>query len=181
MAENRAEGNKGQFSASAPQPEPTITSKHQPGKIIPGSNDAVPEFEAEVLPAGSAPPKDTFEPQPEGEVPPVQNYYKDGVGEGETTKASDTIVGATSGDVHQGLGKPVQGQTSKELHDGTHTRAGVEGVGGSANQTTVDPHDPQHISQRALDKDEAVVGRGEKASAEDRVPENAETVAAERR
>lgn len=134
-----------------------------------------------MLPAGSAPPKNTFEPQTEGEAPPVQNYYKDGVGEGETAKASETIVGATSADVHQGLGKPVEGQSSKELRDGTHTSGGVEAVGGRANQATVDPHDPQHISQRALDKDDAVVGRGDKASAQDRVPESAETVASERR
>ncbi|KAF2213130.1 hypothetical protein CERZMDRAFT_96798 [Cercospora zeae-maydis SCOH1-5] len=181
MAENRAEGAKGQFSAAVPQPEPTISDKHQPGKIIPGSNDAVPEFSAEVLPAGSAPTEHTYEPQTEGEAPPLQNYYKDGVGEGQTAKASDTIMGATSGDVHQGLGKPVEGQSSKELRDGTHTSGGVEAVGGRANQSTVNPHDPHHMSQRALDKDDAVVGRGDKASAEDREPQSAESVASERR
>ncbi|KAG2758066.1 hypothetical protein P692DRAFT_20710223 [Suillus brevipes Sb2] len=35
------------------------------------------------------------------------------------TRASDTLVGATSSDVHGGLGHPGQGMTSKELrHDG---------------------------------------------------------------
>ncbi|KAI5367574.1 hypothetical protein Slin14017_G026100 [Septoria linicola] len=179
MAENKIEGNKGQFSAAVPQPEPTINDKHQPGKIVPGSNDAIPEFQAEVLPAGSAPDKDTYEPQPTDEAPPVQAYSKKG--EGETTKASDTIAGATSGDVHKGLGKPVEGQSSKELRDGTHTSGGVEAVGGSASQSDINPHDPQHKSQRALDKDEAVVGRGDKASAQDREPETAESVASERK
>ncbi|KAG2101537.1 hypothetical protein BD769DRAFT_187115 [Suillus cothurnatus] len=35
------------------------------------------------------------------------------------TRASDTLVGATSADVHDGLGHPGQGMSSKELrHDG---------------------------------------------------------------
>ena len=41
------------------------------------------------------------------------------------TKASDTLVGATSADVHTGLGKPVQGQTlsgADAAHDGKTKR-----------------------------------------------------------
>lgn len=35
------------------------------------------------------------------------------------TRASDTLIGATSADVHDGLGHPGQGMSSKELrHDG---------------------------------------------------------------
>lgn len=53
-----------------------------------------------------------------------------------TTGAADTLGGATSADVHQGLGHPGQGQTSTEVrHDGKHTatkeRSGLEGAGAS--------------------------------------------------
>ena len=83
-------------------------------------------------------------------------------------------------DVHKGLGMPAE-QSSKELRSGTNARGGgPEGVGGSASQATVNPHDPQHKSQRALDKDDAVTGRGEQTSAQDREPETATSVASER-
>lgn len=43
------------------------------------------------------------------------------------TRASDTLVGATSADVHDGLSHPVQGMTSKELrHGGQPGRKGHE-------------------------------------------------------
>lgn len=81
--------------------------------------------------------------------------------------------------MHQSLGKPIE-QSSAELRSGANARSGgPEGVGGSATQSTVNPHDPQHKSQRALDKDDAVIGRGEKASAQDREPQGAESVASE--
>jgi hypothetical protein len=89
--------------------------------------------------------------------------------------------------VHAGLGHPGAGQSSKELrHDGQSGRknpggGGVEGVGGSATQSSIDPHDPARADQRALDDDAAVVGRGGAPAAQERVPEGAETVAAERK
>lgn len=60
---------------------------------------------------------------PEG----VPTFYNDRVVDREPfadrTKASDTLTGATSSDVHAGLGHPGQGQTSSELHhDGEHHR-----------------------------------------------------------
>ena len=89
----------------------------------------------------------------------------------------------TSSEVHTGLGKPMQGMTSNELHhDGGKKPAGMggpEGVGGSANQSTINPHDPEFAGQRALDKDEAQIGRGGKLDAQDRLNEPAETVAQE--
>lgn len=107
--------------------------------------------------------------------------------ESEQTSASDTLGGATSGDVHTGLGHPGQGQTSQELHhDGQHGRKnqgqGLQGVGATATEfKTADPHDPDMKHLRALDKDEAEVGRGTVGGppAQDRVPESAETVATE--
>ncbi len=108
--------------------------------------------------------------------------------ESEQAHASDTIGGATSGDVHKGLGKPVQGQTSNELrHDGERGRnnpgkGGPEGVGGSARAfKTVDEHDPKFANHRAIDNDDAVIGRGNDggAPAQEREPETASGVAAE--
>jgi hypothetical protein len=106
----------------------------------------------------------------------------------EQADASDTIGGATSADVHTGLGHPGSGQTSTELrHDGQHTRknpgqGGAEGVGGAAREfKTVDEHDPKFANHRALDKDEAEVGRGNIGgpAAQEREPVSASAVAAE--
>lgn len=81
------------------------------------------------------------------------------------------------------MGQPISGQTSNELrHDGQHGRkgqsAGLEQVGASRG-TTFEREMP---SQRGLERDEARPGqRGDKGAlaAEDRVPESAETAAAE--
>lgn len=42
---------------------PTNGPQHKPGKQV--GDDAAPEFHVKVLPAGSAPAKDTFQPNPE--------------------------------------------------------------------------------------------------------------------
>ncbi len=62
---------------------------------------------------------------------PGQADNDDAVGR---TGPLDTLPGATSADVHTGLGHPGQGQTSTELrHDGQHTSkkdpSGPEGAG----------------------------------------------------
>lgn len=87
-------------------------------------------------------------------------------------------------DVHTGLGHPGAGQSSAEIrHDGQSKRnnpgTSLEGLKSGANQSTINPHDPQFSDQRALDKDEATVGRSDIPSAEERLPESAETVAKE--
>lgn len=73
--------------------------------------------------------------------------------------------------------------TSNELHhDGGKKsvgQGGAEGVGGRANQSTIDPHAPEMAGQRALDKDEAKIGRGGVPDAQDRLAEGAERVAKE--
>lgn len=147
------------------------TRQHQPGKLV--GKDAAPEFSAETLPAGTAPASRTFKPNPVDDVPAGQN----------APSASDTIGGATSADVSTGLGHPGSGQTSRELrHDGGKTQgSGLEGVGATANQSTINPHDPVHAGQRALDKDEAVIGRSDVPGAHERLPEGAESVASERK
>lgn len=103
-------------------------SQHQPGQQV--GNDAAPEFHAKVLPAGSAPKKDTYQPNPVNEVP-GQALNPDTEG---ATKASDTLTGATSADVHTGLGKPIDGQSSAEQHnDGkTHRARDNQGLQGQA-------------------------------------------------
>lgn len=75
--------------------------------------------------------------------------------------------------------------TSQELHhDGQHGRKNpgqsLEGVGSTARQDTINAKDPQFAGQRALNKDEATVGRSDVPSAEERLPESAERVASER-
>lgn len=159
--------------------------QHQPGQMV--GNDAVPEFNAQTLPPGSAPADRTFKPNNASDIPPVANYRNDNEADSGTASASSTLGGATSGDVNTGLGKPIQGQSSAEMHhDGQAHRknpgmGGAEGVGGTAqNAKLVDPHVPEMAGQRALDKDEAKIGRGDLgANAEDRLPEGSETVARE--
>lgn len=50
-----ANSNPDGFHASAPRDEPLTKSGHQPGKLV--GNDAIPEFHAQTLPAGTAPPE----------------------------------------------------------------------------------------------------------------------------
>merc|ERR1711988_1134849 len=70
-------------------------------------NDAAPEFSAETYPPGTAPSDRTFKPNPVDETSTENSA---------APKASDTLGGATSAEVHQGLGHPGSGQTSQELH-----------------------------------------------------------------
>lgn len=52
---------------------------------------------------------------------PTQNLMADESERGAmTTSAEDTLGGATSQDVNRGLGVPIQGQTSAELHHNGH-------------------------------------------------------------
>jgi hypothetical protein len=99
------------------------------------------------------------------------------------TPADKTIPGATSRDVHKGIGQPIYGQSSHQKRlkrngekKGKH-KHGLVGVG-------ADPRDP--VRERALDIDVPKGTRGKSANpenipgAEERLPETAETVAAER-
>jgi hypothetical protein len=81
--------------------------------------------------------------------------------------------------VHTGYGHPGSGQTSNELHgDGKREKSGLAGVG-------ADLKDP--VRERALDTDAPTGTRGKSGlnrenipGAEEREPESAERVAAER-
>lgn len=79
-----------------------------------------------IVIAGQKPPK----------APVTLDTYvdKDASTTPHVTRASDTLTGATSADVHDGLGHPGQGMSSKELrHDGQPGRKrqekGVEQFG----------------------------------------------------
>ncbi|EXJ80964.1 hypothetical protein A1O3_07252 [Capronia epimyces CBS 606.96] len=130
---------QGEFTPHKPRSEPLETGGHQVGvKSTPA--DFAPEFSAQTLPAGSAPPASTYTPNPVSEVPGQANnddVLRSHGKEGVRTDPLSTLPGATSADVHQGLGHPGQGQTSTEIrHEGQHTRkkqtSGLEGVGATA-------------------------------------------------
>lgn len=152
----------------------TNNCQHQPG-VLATEADRVPEFSAQILPAGTAPPERTFKPNPTKEVPLSES----------NPSAADTIQGSTSADVHTGLGHPGSGQTSSEIrHDGSHTSkkqsSGLEGVGARVD----DKMDTIDAKQRGLERDGAASNAGTRGNvggldAQDRLPEPAETAAAE--
>jgi len=148
--------------------EPMMKGGHAPGVLV--GNDKVPEFHAEQHPAGTAPRENTFQPNPQGE--------NAGSSARQAVDASSTLGGATSADVHQGLGHPGSGQTSQELH-GTHKKdgSGLEGVGAN-------PRDPIHDMGADRPYETNKRGKGgesalDYAGAEDREPVSASQVAAE--
>ncbi|PWY89913.1 hypothetical protein BO70DRAFT_358927 [Aspergillus heteromorphus CBS 117.55] len=180
-----ANAKQGEFKPAAERTGPIEKRGHQPGRKV-APSDFVPEFHAESYPPGTAPASSSYRPNPVNEVggqalnPNVERAHGK---ESVKTSAADTLIGATSQDVYTGLGHPGSGQTSQELHhDGQAGRkgqsAGLEQVG--AFQTG--KYERQIPSQRGLERDEARPGqRGDKGalSAEDRIPEPAETAAAE--
>lgn len=160
--------NQGEFTARKPRSEPMTTKGHAPGVQV--GNDAVPEFHAETHPPGTAPKGNTFQPDPQDDVS-LQAQS------GTRTEVEDTLGGATSADVHAGLGKPTQGQTGQELHGDKHVgnrknreRAGLEGTGASAGVDMA--------AAKGADRPEGVTkgpGRSEFAGATEKVPESAST------
>ena len=148
-------------------------------------NDAAPEFHAKVLPPGSAPAENTFQPNPINEVPGQadnENVLRGHGKESTKTSALDSIPGATSGDVHKGLGHPGQGQTSADKD--VSGRSGLMGVGASGVQSGMGGVDERtDASQRGIEKEGSrtkdTVGEFA-AGAEERLPATADEVAAER-
>ena len=86
--------------------------QHAPGVKV--GNDAAPEFNAQTLPAGTAPSDRTFAPNAQNEIP--GQAMNPNISKETWTSAQDTIGGATSADVHTGYGHPGSGQTGKEIH-----------------------------------------------------------------
>ncbi|KAF5024177.1 hypothetical protein F66182_3749 [Fusarium sp. NRRL 66182] len=172
MNPESATPQKGEFRSKVAPAEPLMTSGHKPGTLV--GNDAVPEFHAEQHPAGTAPPENTFKPNNADQVPAQAPHAEGGV------PASATLGGATSADVHTGLGHPGSGQTSQELHGRGKQKgtSGLEGVGAN-------PSDPIH--DKGADREHPTNYRGKGGEnavdypgAGDREPVKAEQVASER-
>jgi hypothetical protein len=159
--------------------------QHQLGaKVSPA--DWKPQFSAETYPPGTAPASNSYTPNPISETGSQANndlVERSHGKEAVMTTAESTLRGATSKDVHKGLGKPGSGQTKNEIkHEGQHHRkhegAGLEGVG-SYRQ---DKFERTQADQRALDREGVRGGEhGDKgvSAAEDIPPQSAETVANE--
>ena len=103
--------------------------------------------------------------------------------ESTRTDPAATLTGATSKDVHTGLGHPGSGQTSTEIrHEGAHGRkkqsAGLEGVGAFRE----DKFERNLPDQRGIEREQNASGhRGNKGvlGAENIQPESADTLASE--
>lgn len=164
----------GQFH-KGPGDDPVMHEGHQPGRMV-SPTDQVPTFHGQILGAGEAPEDGTSQPNTADTPSQANNPDMD---EETTTSAMDTIGGATSADVHKGLGHPGQGQSSAEQRHGgqrAHKKAGygLASQGAATNETSAtDPRVDE--SQRGLEKDEAIRGRGNKGAtgAEDLPPEQA--------
>ncbi|KAL9029279.1 MAG: hypothetical protein Q9196_002458 [Gyalolechia fulgens] len=150
---------QGEFQPHKPRNEPLTTRGHKPGVLV--GNDTAPEFSAKTLPPGSAPADRTFQPNNISEVPGqadnpdvLRSHGK----ESTHTTASSTLGGATSGDVHKGFGKPIQGQTSSELHGDQSGGGGLAGTGASGVASGTKMADERmQPSQRGLEKEGADV------------------------
>ena len=145
----------------------------------------MPTFSAQTLPAGSAPPDKTYKPNPINETPGQANNedtLRSHGKESTYTSASDTLGGATSADVHTGYGHPGQGQVASDTD--RKNRQGLAGVGASGVASSGQGVDERlNPSQRGLDRESGgLAGKKdtEAPGAEERFPESAETVAAER-
>ncbi len=82
--------------------------------------------------------------------------------------------------MHTGYGHPGQGQTSQELRNKTHERAGVMGVGGSDGRDTVRER-AQDIDFPKGTKGKSGINRHDIPGAKEREPVSAEYVADKRR
>lgn len=139
----------------------------------------------ESYPPGTAPASNSYTPNASdiGSQANNPNVLSSPGKESIYTLPADTLTGATSQDVHRGMGKPLQGQTSVELgHDGAHGRkkqsAGLESVGAHREDRGLERRLPD---QRGLEKEAKTSGTWRKAgrAAEDMRPEPAETLDAE--
>ncbi|MCJ1247108.1 hypothetical protein MMC30_004319 [Trapelia coarctata] len=191
--------NQGEFRSHVPPSEPLTTRGHKPGTKV--GNDAAPTFTAKTLPPGSAPADRTFAPNPTSETPSQANnpdVLPSEDKESTYTPASATLIGATSEDVHTGLGKPMQGQTHGDEKGrlgkrDTGREGGLAGVGASGmglggtgvsgvgDAKRVDER--VNPDQRGLEREEAALAgqRGDKIErgAEEKVNVTADELAAE--
>ncbi|OJJ45820.1 hypothetical protein ASPZODRAFT_68587 [Penicilliopsis zonata CBS 506.65] len=183
MSDAVAHANQGEFKPSVHSTAPMEQEGHQPGrKVAPA--DHRPEYRAETFPPGTAPASSSYQPNPVSD-PGSQalNPLTDRAHGKEKvfTSAGLTLRGATSQDVHRGLGHPGSGMTNTEIrHDGQHGRKhqshSLEGVGA----TREDKYERALPDQRGIEREEAMGGQhGNKGVAEELLSTSAETVAHE--
>jgi hypothetical protein len=161
----------------------TQNHQHQLGQQV--GNEGVPEFRAETHRAGTAPKKDTYQPNPIHETPgQAMNALAD---ESGRTGALE-MPGATSGDVHKAstFARPMEGQTLREqrgAHAGPNKkeRSGLEGVG--VTPSTSDETVEGRVRALGADLPEGVERgiRGKGPGAEETNPASAAEVASEKR
>lgn len=163
--------------------------QHKPGNEQ--GHDAVPEFHAEVHARGTAPPEHSFTPNPINEFP---RRVSPSSAESPEYAEPPELPGATSKDVHTGLGLPLQGQLGREVNpqlpgkkitgERSHPRGrkkegtGLVGVGAEPTKDIVRERGwdlPEGVERGSRGKHTA-----EWPGAEERVPDTAETVARER-
>ncbi|EHL01775.1 hypothetical protein GLAREA_04384 [Glarea lozoyensis ATCC 20868] len=168
-----AVSNQGEFRSKVPRAEPMMKGGHSIGTKV--GNDAAPEFHAQTLPAGTAPKSSTYTPNTQSEIP--GQAMNPNIAKETWTRAEDTLGGATSKDVHTGLGHPGSGQTSNEMRQHKE-RNGLEGTGASVGE----------MVPRGLERDDERAGMGMEGRRRedlkdegDRLNETAESVASERR
>lgn len=167
------------------------THQHQLGQQV--GNEALPEFRAKTFAPGTAPEKDSYHANPIHATP----------GQGMDTNPDpdsrtgplDAFPGSTSQSVYNDneYGKPLQGQTSNELHGmkvrhRKAERSGLEGVGATAKHTeTVDSQVREQIADKPKPIERGIRGQIDRTGeggynalgAEHSQPETAERVAAE--
>lgn len=143
--------------------------------------DFAPDFHAKTYPPGTAPEDSSYTARMEDKTggqannPDVERSHGK---ESTKTTAESTLRGATSKDVHRGLGHPGVGQTNNEIrHNGEHGRKhqanGLEGVG-TYRQDRVERN---LADQRGIDREGVHGGEhGDKGilAAENIAPEPAE-------
>ena len=146
-------------------------------------NDAAPEFSAQTLPAGTAPADRTFQPNPINETPGQANNPDTLRAHGKESTYTDplaSIPGATSADVHTGLGHPGQGQVASDSKTGGGR--GIQGTTAAGIPSQM-ADEREQVSQRGLERESGgMAGKNDPRDypgAEERVPESAESVASE--
>ncbi|KAJ5676485.1 uncharacterized protein N7477_002118 [Penicillium maclennaniae] len=154
---------QGSFKPSIPREGPITDKGHKPGVKV-NEADQRPEYHMEAFPPGTAPASNSYTSNANeiGSQANNPNVLRSHGKESTYTSPADTLTGATSKDVHTGLGKPLQGQSGVELaHDGAHGR----------KEATLRPGGYREEAANAG-------ARGNKAdrAAEDMRPEGAETL-----
>jgi len=160
----------GEFHAKVPPSKPLTTKGHAPG-----TQNGPSESHVKLMPAGTAPPDRSFAAGPLADVNFPEATF-DTADEEAFVSAQDSLTGATSKDVHRGLGHPGSGQpaSQKNFHK---ERSGLEGRGGDTKDW---------VRERGLDRDHqkggkltSAEGRAGVLSAEGRLPSTAEHLATE--